>query len=251
MLRQSSIFAMRARLITLIASGAVVCLLAGCGTKTYDFKVNAMNSPVFSGQQSYRIVSGMPGVGESDPEFQEVAEHVRTALAGRGFYESPDTLRPDMIVAVSYGTESPRVEFRSKAMNPFPDPTTGITGPRGTGGGVWSGSGASVGVGGITVGKSSSPSSSSSTSDIEPVVVHEKFLKLSAQEQTEDYTGITRRTEIWNVEVRNEDDNPNFLEYVHLMAAAAVPYIGENSESQRMVRLKVDGTGEEIAYVEL
>src|SRR5512140_2090871 len=95
----------------LIAVVGSAVLLAGCGSPSYEVKVDALTRPVTANAQSYRLKSKNPALGDESLRYKEAAEYVRTALSGKGLYEAPNEEAADMIVELDYGMEAPRTKI--------------------------------------------------------------------------------------------------------------------------------------------
>ncbi len=70
-----------------------------------------------------------------------------------------------------------------------------------------------------------------------PVITYEKHLRIVSRENREKKDNETP-IHIWSVHIKNSDESDNLGKYVLLMAAAAIPYIGENTESEREIKIK-------------
>ena len=88
------------RIVTLLAVASSL-FLAGCATKTYHVKVDAISkneSTSSSDAQSYKIKSKNAVLGDDNLRYKEAADFVKTALSGKGLYEAPTADTADMIV---------------------------------------------------------------------------------------------------------------------------------------------------------
>ena len=70
-----------------------------------------------------------------------------------------------------------------------------------------------------------------------PVITYEKHLRIVSRENREKKDNETP-IHIWSVHIKNSDESDKLGKYVLLMAAAAIPYIGENTESEREIKIK-------------
>jgi hypothetical protein len=80
---------------------AVFLLVAGCNA--YTVQVDSLASKGAEEAISYRIDYKKPAGGTETPSPEEAAAHLKTALSGRGFYEAPANVKPDVVVAIDYG----------------------------------------------------------------------------------------------------------------------------------------------------
>ncbi len=221
-------------------------LQGGCETTTHTFKVNAMRNPDVEDGRSYRIVSSHKNTGdETDPQFQEVSEYVKTALSGKGYYEAPEAEDADLIINIAYGTAPPNVSF--KAVN-NPAAPGSIHNPIGR---SYPGSsqyprrrypgGGSPTIGGGTMGQPQT-----SQNEVIPVTTYEKYLQITA---IDNRTGNSLKDSphVWQVTVKNRDESDDIDKYLPLMAAASIEYVGERTESQEVITLKE--SDRDVAFV--
>lgn len=226
------------------ASLSALAFLAGCNsTQTYTVQVDAIAQPVEVGQPapqalSYRIRSQNPRLDESSLRYKEVADYVRTALSGKGMYEAPNEEMADVVIDIDYGMDAPRVKFetvsnpiyqqtpgplnQSVVRVPVRDPKTGqmmiveqvvtVRGPD------------RVQMVGIQ-------------ESIQPTVVYEKYLKVSARENREAVEGRLP-PEVWSVNVSAEDDSQELRKYLPILASATADYIGTNTKESKPIKIK-------------
>ena len=70
-----------------------------------------------------------------------------------------------------------------------------------------------------------------------PVTTYEKFLRLTARD-TEEEDASEGSVQVWSIYVKSKDESDDLRKYLPLMAAAAIPYVGENTESQQVIKVK-------------
>ena len=211
-----------------------IILVSGCQS-SYNFKVDAINNPEIASEElkSYTIVSSNAEISESDLEFKEAAEYVRTALSSKGYYEAPDVEHADMIIDISYGVGEPQIDFKTYS-NPV----------YATRGGGYSTVATPVvdGKGNVTyvtttVYHPPRVEMVGIEEKIVPITTYEKFLRLTSRDNRE-IDESEGPVQVWSIYVKNKDESDDLRKYLPLMAAASVPHIGENTESQTEVKLK-------------
>jgi hypothetical protein len=228
------------------ASCAMLGLLAGCNsTKTYTVQVDAIAAPVEIGQpaepaQSYHIRSQNPKHDESSLRYKEVADYVRTALSGKGMYEAPSPDKADVVIDIDYGMDAPRIKFETISNPvyhhkpgevtqvvtriPVRNPLTGEIGyvERLT-----------------TVRGPDRIELVGMQESIQPVIVYEKYLKLSARTNEEAVEGRAP-PEVWSVNVSAEDNSQELRKYMPILASATADYIGTNTKESKPIKISED-----------
>ena len=197
-------------LIALGIAGVAAFLTGGCAS-TYTFKVDAINNPEVEGLYSYKIVSTNPEVSEEDLEFKEAAEYIKTALSAKGMYEAPDVEHADMIIDLSYGVGEPQVEFKT-----YYQPVNG----------EW-----------IHRGKLFRVELVGMEERVVPITVYEKHIRLTSLDNTQSDES-EGPVQAWSIYVKNKDQSDDLRKYLPLMAAAAIEYLGENTDSQQEIKVK-------------
>ncbi len=230
------------RSIASAAAGIFGLLLAGCdSSKTYTVQVDAIAQPAETGQpaasaQSYHIRSQNPQLDESSLRYKEVADYVRTALSGKGMYEAPTPEKADVVIDIDYGMDAPRIKFETISQpiivqqpGRFVTETRMITRRRADGTFETVEVQVQVFVPGSTefLGMQES---------VHPVVVYEKFLKLSARENREATEGRAP-PEVWSVNVSAEDNSQELRKYMPILASATADYIGTNTKESKPVKI--------------
>ena len=73
---------------------------------------------------------------------------------------------------------------------------------------------------------------------VERVTVYRKFLRVTAREAVDrgSAAGVGTR-QLWSVSVSTDDESADLDRYVRLMAAAAIDFVGKNTQRQRSVIL--------------
>ncbi|MNC94403.1 hypothetical protein D3C83_112470 [compost metagenome] len=69
-----------------------------------------------------------------------------------------------------------------------------------------------------------------------PVIVYEKFLKVSARENKEATEGRAP-AEVWSVNVSAEDKSQELRKYIPILASATADYIGTNTKESKPITI--------------
>lgn len=225
-----------------ITSTTLACLallfLYGC-KNTYEMQVDAIKNPdpVFEDAESYVIVPRDPDTDTSDLRYQETVTWIKTALSAKGMYEATDPLEADMVIEVEYGMEPPRQEVQIREEPVFAriqepgtyqtitviDPVTKMPTTR------------RIYIPGRVTTEMVGYEKRAVT-----IVINEKYLVLTAKENSLTENSDDAPEQLWSVTVKNNDSSDNLREYLPIMASAATDYIGEDTENEQTVRLKSD-----------
>lgn len=239
--------------IAMALLGATAALVTGCNTtKTYTVQVDAISKPVEVGKpaapaQSYHIRSQNPKLDDSSLRYKEVADYVRTALSAKGMYEAPSAATADVVIDIDYGMDAPRVKFETisqpifvqtpsqtieqRVLVPVRDPTTGqINMVERT----------------VLVHQPGHTEMLGMQESIQPVVVYEKYLKLSARENRDAAEGRAP-PEVWSVNVSAEDNSQELRKYIPILASATADYIGTNTKESKPV--KINESDEVVSFI--
>jgi hypothetical protein len=203
---------------------AGIVFAAGCAT-SHTFKVDAISNPEVEKVGSYHIVTGNSRIAEEDPQFQEMAAYVKTALSGKGYHEAPNAEEAELVIEVDYGTNRPQIDFKTGAGD--------------------SGRGLDR-TGRTYTGRSRNVSIERDETEYIPVTTYEKYLKLIAWEN-QDGVEPEDQTQVWQVTVKTKDDQDDMEKYLPLLAAASIAYMGEDTESQEKIVLKE--TDDDVVFV--
>lgn len=228
------------RWFALLSTTAVWALLsAGCSTSsTYRVKVDAITKPVPADAQSFKLKSKDPRLGEENLRYREAAGFVRTALSGKGLYEAPSEDKADMIVELDYGMDAPRAKMERVSVPVYAQVGGGVrydsvpvTDSRGN-------------TSYRTVAVYEPPRSELIGYDDVPrmVNIYEKYLKITARENKAASEGRPP-AELWSIHASAEDESKDLRKYLPIMASATVDYIGQDSSSQKVVKVRADGPG--------
>jgi hypothetical protein len=158
---------------------------------------------------------------------QELAGHVRTALARRGMYEAPLNRTPDVVVELDCGVNS--LPLKPKLIpGPLDRP------------GPWVTPSERVPAGTDENGKTIYVRREILRTDYgyyEMVPVFEKYLRLSAHENAASASGRPP-AEVWRVDAAIEGESPDLRKALPVLVAATIDYIGHDSHGQKAVRIK-------------
>ncbi len=200
--------------------------------------MDAISKPVPPQTQSYALKSKDPRLGEESLRYKEAADFVRTALSGKGLYEAPNAEKADMVVELDYGMEEPRSKTERVSTPVYAQ----------VGGGVRYDTVPVVDSRGNTsfrtVAVSEPPRSELVGYDdmIRQVTIYEKYLKITARENKPSVEGKPP-SELWSIHASAEDESKDLRKYLPIMASATIDYIGQDSSSQKTVKVRADGPG--------
>lgn len=216
--------------------------LGGCATP-YTFKVDAINNPEIEGHLSFKMVSSNAAIDESDLQYKEVAEYVKTTLSAQGMYEAPTVESADMIVDVAYGIGEPEIDFKTYTapvymvrggfyetrVVPVVDKDTG-----------------KVYMQTLQIYVPPMREVVDFEERVMPITTYEKYLRLTSRDNREGNEDIGP-AQVWSIYVKNKDESNDLRKYLPLLAAAAVPYVGANTGEQE--EIKVKETDESVAFI--
>lgn len=229
--------------VRLFLPAVAILWVAGCASSGYEVKVDAISQPpaATASAQSYKIKSKDPRLGDESLRYREAAEFVRTALSGKGLYEAPSEAKADMIVELDYGLDAPRSKIESVSVPVYAQVGGGVryetvptTDARGN-------------VSMRTVAVYEAPRSEliGYNEMMQRVAVYEKYLRLTARENKPSNEGRPP-SELWSVHVSAEDESKDLRKYLPVMASASIDYIGKDSTSQQIVKVRENSPGVEF-----
>jgi hypothetical protein len=226
-------------LVWLVPAALLAMLFTGCSTSsTYAVKVDAITKPEPVAAQSFKLKSKDPRMGEENLRYREAAEFVKTALSGKGLYEAPSEEKADMIVELDYGMDAPRAKMERVSVPVYAQVGGGVryesvpvTDSRGN-------------TSFRTVAVYDPPRSELVGYDNAPrmVTIYEKYLKITARENKAASEGRPP-AELWSIHASAEDESKDLRKYLPIMASATVDYIGQDSSTQQVVKVRADGPG--------
>ena len=196
----------------------LVSLTGGC-TTSYRVKLDSVAKPDANAiSYSLRNISSL----ETDDSLRsrEVSSMVRTALSGRGLYEAPAKVVADMIVNIEYGMK-PVVRRETRWKLPA--------------------SSKSANNGRITRtnpdGFLEVPEAPVWEQVQVEVLTYEKYVHLTARENIPITKGMAP-VEVWSVDVTSEGKSRNLRQYLPVLIAATIEYMGRDSHGQKSIRIK-------------
>lgn len=232
----------RFTLRSLACSLAAAALLAGCAT-THEVKVDSLAKPKAEDAISYEIKNRNPLVTDDSLRYKEAAGYVKTALSGKGMYEAPPGVKPDLVVDLDYGVGPPQMRRETVSEPVYITIPGQIRTER-------------VQVGTDAQGR---PIYQTITVQDPPttefagfreyqitITVYEKYLKLSAKENTEQVEGRPAQ-ELWTVDVTSEGESRDIRKNLPVLVAASIDFIGKDSQGQKTIRIK--DSASDIAFV--
>ena len=216
--------------------------LTGCAT-THEVKVDSLAKPDAEASISYELKNRNPLVADDSLRFKEAANLVKTALSGRGLYEAPPNTKPDLVVDMDYGVGPPQMKKETVSEPVYITIPGQIRTER-----------VQVGTDSqgrpiyqtITVQDPPTTEFAGFREYIVTVVVYEKYLKLSAKENSEPVEGRPQQ-EVWTVDVTSEGESRDIRKNLPVLVAAGIDYIGKDSQGQKTIRIK--DTNSDIAFV--
>lgn len=228
--------------IGLLALAGATLLVAGCAT-THEVKVDSLAKPKAEQSVSYEIKNKNPLVADDSLRYQEAANLVRTALSGKGMYEAPPNVKPDLTINMDYGVGPPQMRKETVSEPVYITVPGQIRTER-----------VQVGTDSqgrpiyqtITVQDPPTTEFAGFREYVVTVVVYEKYLKLSALENKEPEEGRPPQ-EIWTIDVTSEGESRDIRKNLPVLVAASIDYIGKDSQGQKTIRIK--DTHSDIAFV--
>jgi hypothetical protein len=175
-----------------------------------------------------------------------VTDYVKTALSGKGMYEAPRPENADVVIDIDYGMDAPRVKFETMS-TPIVMQTGGsyetkreerlVRKPDGTTEVIY------VDVQVFVPGRTEFIGV---REEVTPVIVYEKYLKVSARENKEVSEGRAP-AEVWSVNVSAEDKSQELRKYIPILASATADYIGTNTKESKPVT--IDEKDEVVKFI--
>lgn len=218
--------------------------MTGCQTsKTYTVNIESKSAPEkMMGKQSYRIVTRNRENDESSLRHKEAEEQIRTALSGIGLFEAPNPEDADMAVEIDYGVGPPK-EIMKEIEEPIYITVPGrmeqqvrvVEGPNGR-------------PIAITVPVYRPPETvyAGSQTRYRPSTVYDKYLTISGVGLDREQ-GDERRDPLWTVNVTNQNESDDLREHIPVMVAAALDYIGTNTEKEQKVKIREND--QDVAFI--
>src|SRR5688572_32653956 len=73
-------------------------------------------------------------------------------------------------------------------------------------------------------------------------MIYEKYLKITARANKASTEGRPP-AELWSIHATAEDESKDLRKYLPIMASATIDYIGQDSSSQQVVKVRANGPG--------
>ncbi len=173
--------------------------------------------------------------------FREAASYVETALAGRGYYRTIERERADLLLRMDASISEPISETQSYS-EPVYVRRWGyshvVRVP------VRNEQGAVVGFTHSRIYEPPRNEFAGWTDRVRQTTVYEKSLSLTAYAFDDERN---RGAERWTLNVSAIDQTSDLRSYLPLLVAAGMPYIGEQTQGQVIVRMRDDD--EKIAFI--
>lgn len=215
---------------------------AGCQTTT-EVKVDSLAKADAASAVSYQIKNKNPLVADDSLRHKEAAGFVKTALSGRGLYEAPPGVKPDLIVELDYGVGPPQVR-RETVSEPVYVNVPGQVRTQTVQVGVDS-QGRPIYQ---TVMVQDPPSQQlAGYRDYQiTYVVYEKYLRLTARQNAEGVEGRPP-AEVWTIDATSEGETRDLRKTLPILVAASIDFVGKDSKGQKTVRLQ--DADKDVAFV--
>lgn len=188
-------------------------LLVGCATarppapSSRTVKIDAVtrsNAPATS-----YVIRAHPGQEES-LRYREAASHVRTALSGRGLFEAPPNVVPDLVIEIDFGMVSTGLKHETVTLPVYSQVASEM------------------------------PEVIGYRNVVYPVAHHEKYLTIIAHIRDE-HGDERRRSVAWRVQASIQDEEEDLRACLPLLAAAVMEQLaGDTRGTQEMTLGKND-----------
>ncbi len=224
------------------ATLATLVLVTGCTTATYTVQVDAISQPkektaeATPPAQSYYIHSKNPRLDETSLRYKEVSDYVKTALSGKGMYEAPKPEAADVVIDIDYGMDAPRVKFETVSTPIMMNTQDRVEIRQVTHLELQSDGTYRAVTQDVRVVVPGTPEFAGMHEEIVPLIVYEKYLKVSARENKENSEGKAP-AEVWSVNVSAEDKSQELRKYIPILASATADYIGTNTKESKSVTI--------------
>jgi hypothetical protein len=216
-----------------------LALTAGCGTYV---TVDSLAKPG-AHAVSYELRNANPLLEDDSLRYKEAAEYVKTALSGKGMYEAPAKVQPDVVVSVDFGVGPPQTR-REKVSEPVYQTVQGRTrtetyqvGTDAEGKPIYST---------ITIQDPPTEKFMGMREYVVTTTVYEKYIHLTARETATPSEGHPP-SEIWTIDVTSEGESHDIRKHLPLLIAASIDYIGQDSQGHKKIRIK--DNDKDVAFV--
>lgn len=210
----------------------LVLLCSGCA-HTYEAKVDAVTMPHDRALASYKVRVKNSPTPQDDLRIQEAEKHLKTALSGKGLYEAPKEELADMIVELDYGISPPRARQEQRT-EPIYQTVPGRVYTQ------------TVQVGTDARGNPiyqrvtyQDPPTTEYIGDrvyYVTVITYDKHLSVTAYDNKPGRESQPPQT-VWRVNVSSDDESKDLREYIPVLAAASIDYIGTDTSESKTVKI--------------
>jgi hypothetical protein len=206
--------------------------------------VDSLAKPNAEDAVSYRLENKNPLIDDDSLRYREAADYVRAVLSGKGMYEAPPNVIPDMVVGLDYGIGPPEAKLvrvlepifvevpgrvRTETRHIGTDPATGRP---------------ILAL--VTVVDPATTEYAGEREYEVSKIVYEKYVRIAARENKEAVEGRPR-SEIWTVDVTSEGESRDLRKNLPVLIAATIDYIGKDSQGQKKIQLK--DTDTDVVFV--
>lgn len=209
------------------AFSLLVALLASGCMKTYQVKVDGIKDQRLDYAHGTPYILLTPPEGALGEKFDAAKAEamIKTAMATQGYYPVTAMKDAELVVTVEYGSTAGRVNFKQRSVMRSPVLSGGYDPYYGSYPGI------------IPV---------STESQIVSEVVKTKYITFSARDPRKmDSHG--KPIEVWNLVIKVEDQGENLEEYIPVLLAAGMNYLGSNTGEQ--LEVSITSESEAVQYV--
>jgi hypothetical protein len=219
---------------------ALALALAGCQSAE-QLTLDASNRPAKEPVESYSLVVKDPAIETDTLRHQEAERLVKAALAGNGYYESPDPARADMAITIDYGIGPARTEtavvshpiYRSVPRSHTESVLTGTT-PDGRD--IYTS---------VTIQDPPDVVYAGEDTGMVRETVYDKRLVLQAR-KVRPAVPNGAPDDLWTVEVLSTGPTHSLRQTLPVLAAVALEHMGEDTEGPKAIKLT---DAEAVAFV--
>jgi hypothetical protein len=228
--------------VLLLGALFLAALFSGCATST-EVKIDSTAKPKAEEAISYKIHNVNPAISEDSLRNKEAVGFVRTALSGKGMYETTDADHADLVLDVDYGVGPPQIRHETVSEPVY------ITLP------------GEVRTERVQVGtdRNGNPIYQTITVQDPPhtelagyrdyvitTTVYEKYLRMTAHSNKPTTEGQVP-PDVWSIDVTSEGQSKDIRKTLPVLAAASIDYVGKDSHGQKVIHLK--DSDKDIAFV--
>ncbi len=207
--------------------GFILLFLTGC-ENSYQVKVDGIrdNRMIYPQGTPYAVLLPPRGATGLDFDREKAEAMVKTSLATRGYYPVDNVNEAEIVITVEYGLTAGRVSFKQRRS--IMPPVIGTYDP------------------GYQTYPGIIPVLPPTKDELVSEVVKTKYITFSARDPDKiDRNG--KPIEVWNLVVKIEDEGDDLDEYMPVLLAAAMNYLGEDTGEQLELTLGPDS--EAVQYV--